>query len=121
MTAAPADSDSTPLPLWRLIAGFGVIAIMLALLAAAGSVYLKNLRLDRYMRELAADPASLSLSDSFLTGRILERAKEFDLPLKTTDIAVVRVNGRPHIQISKYMVETSVVRMDLRMPAASSR
>jgi hypothetical protein len=120
VTAGFPDDTPARLPLWRAIAGFGVIAIFVLALLVAGSVYLENFRLDRYMRSLAADPASVSLSDAEIAGRILERAHSLGLPLRATDVTVTRTGGQPSIHIAKYRAETSIGRMDLRLPAASS-
>lgn len=121
MTAALPESSSESLPLWRLIAGLGVIAIFVIALIVAGSVYLENYRLDGYMRSVAADPASVALSDSEIVTRILDRAHALGLPLQATDVTITRANGQPHIHIAKYTAETAIGRMDLRLPAASSR
>jgi hypothetical protein len=121
VTAASSDQAPERLSLWRLIAGLGVIAILVAALCIAGSVYLRNIRLDRYMRSLAADPATVSLSDAAIARRILDRAHALDLPVETHDVTVKRTGGQPYIQIGKYSAETSIGRIDLRLPAASSR
>ena len=94
---------------------------MVALVFLAGAIYVENFQLDRYIRGLAEDPASASFSDSTFRERILERAKQLDLPVKASDITVTRERGGAEIRIAKYLVETSVVRMALRMPAASFR
>lgn len=121
MTAALPEQAPARLPLWRLIAGFGVIVVLIALLLVAGSVYLENFRLDRYMRSLAADPAAASLSDPEISARILGYAHALGLPVHATDITISRASGQPHIHIAKYSTETAIGRMDLRLPAASSR
>ncbi|HEY4084919.1 MAG TPA: hypothetical protein VGM43_03225 [Bryobacteraceae bacterium] len=120
MTAALPEEAPARLPLWRLIAGFGVIAIFVLALFVAGSVYVENFRLDGYMRSLAADPASVSLADAEITGRILDRAHSLGLPVQPTDVTVTRPQGHVKIHINKYTTETSIGRMDLRLPAASS-
>ncbi|HVV46021.1 MAG TPA: hypothetical protein VHC72_12490 [Bryobacteraceae bacterium] len=104
-----------------MIAGFGVIAVFVLALCVAASVYLENYRLDRYMRSLAADPAAVSLSDAEITGRILDRAHSLGLPVQMTDVTVTRAHGQVQIRIGKYTTETSIGRIDLRLPAASSR
>ncbi len=120
MTAAVPEETPARLPLWRLIAGFGVIAVFILALIVAGTVYLENFRLDGYMRSLAADPASVSLSDAEIAGRILEHAHSLGLPVQATDVTVARTHGKVQIHIGKYTAETSIGRMDLRLPAASS-
>ena len=109
------------LPLWRAIAGFGFLGVLAALLIIAGLVYVDNFRLDRYMRGLAEQPESVGLSDTDLSGRIVARARDLGLPVQAGDISITRADGRPHIRIARYGVETAVGHMDLRMPEASSR
>jgi hypothetical protein len=109
------------LPLWRVIAGFGLLGVLVALLVIAGLVYLDNFRLDRYMRALAEQPESVGLSDSALSDRLVVRARDLGLPVTADDISITRADGRPHIRIARYGVETPVGHMDLRLPEASSR
>jgi hypothetical protein len=103
-----------------LIAGFGVIAIFALALFVAGAVYLENFRLDSYMRSLAGNPAGVSLSDAEIAVRILDRAHSLGLPVQASDVTVTRPHGQLRIHIDKYTTETSIGRMDLRLPAASS-
>lgn len=109
------------LPLWRLITGCAVLAIMLVLVIAAGHVYVNNFLLDRYMKSFAAMPDSAKLSDAALAQKILDRAKELDLPLQPGSLTVTRQDGKPQIKIARYSVQMSLARMDLRMPGAESR
>ena len=123
MTASfPASgAEKGKLPFWRLIAGVAVLGALVALLVMAGLVYVDNFRLDRYMRALAEGPESNGLSDAVLTGDILNRARQLDLPVRASDVTVTRVDGKPHIQIARYGVQTYLGRMDLRLPEAESR
>ena len=123
MTASLPDSgpEAVRLPVWRLVTGIAVLGILVALLVMAAVVYVDNFLLDRYMRALAEQPASIALTDGDLKDRILSRARELDLPVRARDIGVTRVNGSPHIRIAGYAVQTYVGRMDLRLPAAESR
>jgi hypothetical protein len=116
-----SPSETAKLPLWRLIAGIAVLAALAGLLVTAGLVYVDNFLLDRYMRALAQQPASIAQSDAALTSRILDRAKELDLPVHASDIGITRPDGRPHIRIARYGVQTYLGRMDLRISEASSR
>lgn len=125
MTGTIASPDSRlrqlRLPLWRLIAGFAVLGILVVLLVAAAQVYIDNFRLDRYMNALAAGPTQAGLSDAALIQSILSRAKQLDLPVQPHDVSVTRTDGRPHIGIARYGVQTPFVRMDLRLSEAVSR
>jgi hypothetical protein len=116
-----ASAEQGKLPLWRVIAGFGLLGILVALLVVAGLVYLDNFRLDRYMRGLAESADSVGLSDGALSDRLVGRARELGLPVLAGDISITRVDGRPRIRIARYGVETPVGHMDLRMAEASSR
>lgn len=121
MTAGKASADDRKLPLWRLISGLALLGVLVALLVVAGLVYLDNFRLDRYMRALADQPESLRLSDAALTGRLVARARDLGLPVQNRDIEITRTDGRPHIRIARYGVETAAGHMDLRLPEAASR
>lgn len=103
------------------MAGLGVLGILVLLLVLAGQVYIDNFRLDRYMNALAARPASAELSDTALRNSILERARQLDLSVQPSDVSVTRTDGRPHIRIARYSVQTYLVRMDLRLSEAVSR
>jgi hypothetical protein len=118
---ASFSAERAKLPLWRVIAGFGLLGILAALLVVAGLVYLDNFRLDRYMRSLAESAESVGLSDAALRDRLMGRARELGLPVQAGDISITRANGRPRIRIVRYGVETPVGHMDLRLPEASSR
>jgi hypothetical protein len=119
MASLPADRQK--LPLWRVIAGFGLLGILVALLVVAGLVYVDNFRLDRYMGALAEQPESVGLSDAALSDRLVGRAGELGLPVHASDISITRTDGKPHIRIARYGVETPVGHMDLRLPEAASR
>lgn len=114
-------ADREKLPLWRVIAGFGLLGTLVALLVVAGLVYLDNFRLDRYMRALAEQPGLVGLSDEALSDRLAGRARELGLPVQRGDISITRTDGRAHIRIARYRVETPVGHMDLSLPEASSR
>jgi len=109
------------LPLWRVVSGIGVLGILASLLVMAGSVYADNFVLDRYMRNLAAAPSSVAASDAELTRLIVQEAEGLGLAVHTSDVTVTREGGKPRIRIAKYSVQTKLVRMDLRLPEASSR
>ena len=98
-----------------------MLGSLVFLLVTAAFVYVDDFLLDRYMRSLAGEPGSVSLSDAELSDRVLERARQLGLPVPAWDVTVTRDDGRPHIQIGTFGVQTYLGRMDLRMPAAVSR
>ena len=105
------------LPLWRLIAGVGILLGFAAVIVFLAPVYIDNYRLRGYMRELAA---SSSESDDQFRTDVLERAHQLDLPLAPGDILVTHPNGRPHLE-TKYKVkmDLGIYPVDLHMSAAS--
>ena len=118
MTATLPESQK--LPLWRLITGYAVFACMAAVGLLACQVYLDNYRLDRYMRSLAASADSTTLSDTALSAKIVDRARQLELPIRATDVTITREGTRPHIRIARYGVQTDLIRMDLHLPEATS-
>jgi hypothetical protein len=121
MTATLPASAPRRLPLWRLVTGLLVLGTLFALLLVAVLVYVDNFRLDRYMRALVAQPASAGLSDTALTDNVLVRAAQLGLPVRAADVEISREGGRPVMKIAKYSVQTKLLRLDLRLPEASSR
>ena len=109
------------LPLWRLVTGLAVLGTLVVLLVVAAIVYVDNFRLHRYIGVLVNQPASAALSDSALGNSVIDRAKELNLPVVAADVNVRHVNGRPRIKISRFGVQTYLVRMDLRLPEFESR
>jgi hypothetical protein len=95
-----------------------VLGILITLLMTAAVVYVDNFLLDKYMRTLAEQPG---LTDAALSDRILRRARQLNLPVAANDVTVTRAEGRPHVRIGKYSVQTYLGRMDLRLPEAASR
>jgi hypothetical protein len=73
------------------------------------------------MKSFVAMPDSASLSDAAVVQKILDRAKELDLPLQPDYLTITRQDGKPQVKIARYSVQMSLARMDLRMPAAQSR
>ncbi len=106
------------LPLWRAILGFATLGALLLAFAVAGEAYLDNYRLDGFMRQLAV--TSATASDDELRARILGRAAELELPVPAESITITREGSRPRIRIERYALETPLLRLDLRMPAASA-
>jgi hypothetical protein len=99
------------LPLWRLIAGWGVLGGFAAVLIYLAPVYVDDFRLYRYIHSLA--PAS----DETLVTEVVSRAHELDLPVRAGDIHVSHLDGRAKVEL-RYTVKINlaVYPVDLHFP-----
>ena len=119
----PAETNSLKLPLWRLIAGWGVLAAMVLVLALLAPVYFENFELQQYMRSLARRADLQVTPDEALRTAILNRARELNLPLTAGDVAIRHESGTVRFD-SKYAVQMdfTVYQVDLHFhPSAASR
>ena len=103
-----------------MITGCAVFVCMAAVGLLASQVYVDNYRLDRYMQSLAASADSATLSDTALSAKIVEHAKQLELPIRPSDVTITREGTKPHIRIARYGVQTDLIRMDLHLPEARS-
>ena len=110
-------------PAWRIAAGASVLLALVGLAAYLAPVYLRNLKLQQYVEELASRADSPSKPDDVLRAAVLEKANELDLPVKVENVQISRINDSFKIGV-RY-----VVRVDLPMytvdlhfyPGAGSR
>ncbi len=79
------------LPLWRAVSGFGVLAALVGVLLSLLPIYAGNFRLTQFLRTVATDSA---VSDDAVRTRIVERARQLDLPLQPEDIQISRDGGK---------------------------
>jgi hypothetical protein len=111
------------LPLWRLIAGVAVLGSFAAVIAMLAPIYIDNLRLGRYVRELAATPNAATTPDETLRSEVLQRAGQLDLPVQPGDVQISHKGGTLQLQV-KYRVQTNLALypVDLHFhPDANSR
>ena len=108
------------LAVWRLIAGLGILAGFIAVIAFLAPVYIDNYRLGRYMGDLASDSSAVSETDDQLRTEVVDRAHRLDLPLRGADVQVTHPNGRPHLETRyKVKMDLAIYPVDLHMSAAS--
>ena len=91
------------LPWWRVIAGFGVLGGLVAVLISLAPVYLDDYRLRGYMKTLVQQTAS----DEELRAQVLARAHQLDLPVKGSEITISHPDGRQKLE-AKYVVEMNL-------------
>ncbi|MDQ6699841.1 MAG: DUF4845 domain-containing protein [Acidobacteriota bacterium] len=99
--------NTEAVPAWRIAAGALILIALLALAAYLAPVYLRNLKLQQYVEELASRADSPSKPDDVLRSAVMEKANELDLPVKTENVQISRINDAFKISV-RY-----VVRMDL--------
>lgn len=87
------------LPLWRLITGLAIFALLFTILGLLAPTYIENYRLSRYVRSLS--PAD---ADETLRTEAVTRAHQLGLPLQTNDIEITRASGKPQLH-SHYKVK----------------
>jgi len=105
------------LPLWRLIAGIGVLAAFATVIGFLTPVYVDDLRLHSYVVSLEKAPDPGPASDETVRAEVLTRARELDLPVKPNDIQFAHANGKLKIEM-KYVVDVNLVLypVDLHFP-----
>ena len=112
-----------PLPLWRLISGIAVFACLLGVVAALAPLYIDNLRLGSYIRELASSPNAATVPEATLRSEVVDRAGQLGLTVLPGDVQITHQGGKMQLQV-KYRVKTDVALypVDLHFhPQASSR
>lgn len=91
-------------PLWRLIAGLLVFAGLIAVLLALAPIYVDNFQLQRYERELTHRPDASTTPDEVLRTRVVDRARQLNLPVQPGDVEVTHASGGLQIG-TKYIVQ----------------
>jgi hypothetical protein len=102
------------LPLWRWIAGIGVLGGFAAVIGFLTPVYLDDMRLHQYVVSLQSAP---NIPDATVQSEIVARAHELDLPVRPDDIHIVHNGSKIKIEM-KYVVEVhlAVYPVDLHFP-----
>jgi hypothetical protein len=105
------------LPLWRLIAGIGVLGAFATIVGFLTPVYVDDLRLHSYVVSLEKAPDPGPAADETVRTEVLTRAHELDLPVKPNDIQLVHTNGKLKIDM-RYVVDVNLVLypVDLHFP-----
>ena len=95
---------------------------MVVVLLLLAPVYLENLRLGWYVRDLVHAPNAGATSDETLRSSVLARARDLDLTVNPGDVQITRSAKRLQVQV-KYQVvkDFRVYRVDVHFhPGASS-
>lgn len=76
---------------------------MVAVLLLLAPVYLENLRLGWYVRDLVNTPNAAATPDETLRSGVLARARQLDLTVNPGDIQITRTENKLQVQV-KYAV-----------------
>lgn len=91
------------MPLWRRVAGFVVLAVLILITAALVPPYLRNMQFQRELDHLV----ERSQSPEILKAEAINRAAQMGLPVKTGDVRVEQRGQGMRVDI------IYVVRVDL--------
>jgi hypothetical protein len=111
------SAEPAKLPLWRLIAGIGVLGAFVTVIAFLTPVYVDDLRLHSYVVSLEKAPDAGPAADETVRSEVLSRARELDLPVKPGDIQIAHSAGKLKIDM-RYVVDVNlaVYPVDLHFP-----
>jgi Domain of unknown function (DUF4845) len=91
------------LPAWRLFAALFIFGGMVVVLLLLAPVYLENLRLGWYVRDLVHAPGAAVTPDETLRSSVLARARQLDLTVNPGDVQITRAGNTLQVQV-KYAV-----------------
>ena len=98
-------SEPQRLPLWRAIAGFGVLGCLLAIALAIAPVYLANYRLTQYVRSLPSQSDAARTPDETFRTEIVDRAHQLHLSLQPSDVTVKHEGVKVQLRVSRYKAQ----------------
>jgi hypothetical protein len=93
-------------PLWRILAGFLVLAGLLFFAVMLVPVYAHNFQLQSFVSGVADNPANRAESDDLLRTWVLDKAHALDLPVTADNVQIYRSPGNLRIDI-RYFVPVS--------------
>ncbi len=94
-------------PLWRKIAGVGVLLLMAAIGLLLIPPYVENWKLQSFLNQMAQDPATAQKTPDILRANIIDKAASLGLPVHTDDVRVTQSGEGLKIEV------LYIVRIDL--------
>jgi hypothetical protein len=94
-------------PRWRIAAAWAVLALLGVFSAAFAPIYLHNLELQQYVLEITQSVENQAKPDDILTGLVLRKAHELDLPVKADNVRIVRSPDKLRIDV-RYFVRATL-------------
>lgn len=120
-----SETASSPsnVPTWRLVAGGIVLLALVVLGIVLTPIYLRNLRFQHYVEDLAERSETRKSTDETIRANVVEKAGELSLPVHMDDVHVVRATDSLRVN-TRYVVHVNllVYAVDLHFyPGAGSR
>jgi hypothetical protein len=111
------------IPRWRIAAAVVILAGLAGFLAMFAPIYLRNLRLQRYVSGLTQTVETTRKSDDLLRTQVLDKAHELNLPVAADNVHIRRSADAVQIDVRYFVrVDLPGYTVDLHFyPGAGSR
>jgi len=96
-----------PVPRWRTVAAWAVLALLGVFSAAFAPIYFHNLELQRYVVEITQGVENQARPDDALRSRVLQKAQELDLPVQADNVHILRSPDKLRIDV-RYFVRVTL-------------
>ena len=93
--------------LWRTIAGIAVLAFLGLIAILLVPPYIENWKLQQYLNDLAADPATAKNQPEVVRVEVVKKATELGLPVRLGDVRVTRSGDAIKVEVL-YLVHVNV-------------
>jgi hypothetical protein len=84
---------------WRAVAGIAVLIALAVIGVALLPPYIQNWKLQQYVNQITADPASADATTDAIRANIVNRATSLGLPVHSRDVQVTRTGGSLQINV----------------------
>ena len=90
-------------PRWRIAAAWAVLAILAAFSAVFAPIYYRNLQLQRSLSEITQDRSIRFKPDEDVQFRIVQRARELDLPVHADNVHIQRSQQNLRVDVPYFV------------------
>jgi hypothetical protein len=105
---------------WRVVAGVGVLALLVLIGVLLVPPYVENWKLQRFLNDLHDDPATAQKPADLLRANVVNKAGELGLPVHSDDIRVSREGDELHIEVLYVVhIDMAMYSVDLHFRPAS--
>ena len=110
-------------PRWRIAAAVVILAGLVYFLTIFAPIYIRNLRLQRYVSSVTQTVENAAKPDDLLRTWVLDKAHELNLPVAANNVHIRRTTDRLHIDVRYFVrVDLPGYTVDLHFyPGAGSR
>jgi hypothetical protein len=94
-------------PAWRIVTGAFILIALVALGIYLTPVYIRNFELQQRVEAIAAQPETAKKPDDVIRVAVVEEAEKLNLPVKTDNVEVSRLDGVFKITV-RYIVHVDL-------------